>query len=143
MEFIEKAIIHTYDLLVEFNKIDDCRTLLDGSINMLLGIKNNNHKDSGDTKKSVTSIHQTVQNNLPLEFALSTCYLLKATLQIKELAQIGSASIDEQEPMMQASFDNIDKFESQLHSVGCNQSHLIRLLSYSHLLQAQITNNMK
>ena len=32
IEFIEKAIIHTNDLLMEFDKIDDCRALLDGSI---------------------------------------------------------------------------------------------------------------
>ena len=32
MEFVEKAIVHTNDLLMEFGKIDDCRTLLDGSI---------------------------------------------------------------------------------------------------------------
>ena len=95
MEFIEKAIVHTYDLLVEFDKIDDCRTLLDGSISMLNGIKNSGHKDVGDTKKSHTSISPVVQNNLPLEFALSTCYLLKATLQIKELSALPSSNIDE------------------------------------------------
>jgi len=39
MEFIEKAIIHTNDLLIEYDKIDDCRMLLDGSIQMLMDIK--------------------------------------------------------------------------------------------------------
>ena len=81
MEFIEKAIVHTYDLLVEFDKIDDCRTLLDGSIDMLCNIKaTSGSKDHQETKKSHASINSNVQNNLPLEFALSTCFLLKATL---------------------------------------------------------------
>ena len=35
LDFVEKAIIHTNDLLVEFGKIDDCRILLAGSIDML------------------------------------------------------------------------------------------------------------
>lgn len=35
IEFMAEAIVHTYDLLVEFNKIDDCQSLLDGSITML------------------------------------------------------------------------------------------------------------
>ena len=50
MEFIERAIIHTNDLLVEFDKIEDCRVLLDGSIDMLQGIKSKMGK--GDGKKS-------------------------------------------------------------------------------------------
>lgn len=143
MEFVERAIIHTNDLLVEFDKIEDCRSLLDGSIAMLLGIKEslNQPRAVAEGKKSVTSIGPVAQNNLPLEFALSTCYLLKAALLIQEMQQLGS--IDEQEPIMQTSFDNIDKFETQLHQVGCNQSHLIRLLQYAHTLQSQITSNMR
>ena len=30
-----QSILHTYKLLSEFNKLDDCKTLLDGSIEML------------------------------------------------------------------------------------------------------------
>jgi len=87
MEFVEKAIIHTNDLLIEYDKIEDCRILLDGSINMLIDIKQSmgNQKSISDTKKSISSINPIVQNNLPLEYALSTCYLLKATLNIKEI----------------------------------------------------------
>ena len=40
IEFVEKAIHHTYELLIQYNKIDDCRNLLDGSIDMLNEIKN-------------------------------------------------------------------------------------------------------
>jgi hypothetical protein len=39
MEFIETSVVHTNDLLMEFGKIEDCRGLLDGSIAMLIGIK--------------------------------------------------------------------------------------------------------
>ena len=64
MEFVEKAIIHTNDLLIEYDKIDDCRTLLDGSINMLIDIKQSmGSKSISDTKKSISSINPVVQNN--------------------------------------------------------------------------------
>jgi hypothetical protein len=56
MEFVEKAIVHTNDLLMEFGKIDDCRNLLDGSIQMILDIKQSGgaaNKSVSDTKKSV------------------------------------------------------------------------------------------
>ena len=58
MGFVERAIIHTNDLLVEFEKIEDCRALLDGSIAMLLSIKENMNspKAVAEGKKSVTSI---------------------------------------------------------------------------------------
>jgi hypothetical protein len=51
---MEEAIVHTYDLLVEFNKIDDCQSLLDGSIAMLTQIKENAgaQKSAHDGKKS-------------------------------------------------------------------------------------------
>jgi len=39
VDFVERALVHTNDLLVEFDKIDDCRCLLDESIAMLLGLK--------------------------------------------------------------------------------------------------------
>ena len=52
----------------------------------------------------------TPQNNLPLDYALSTCYLLKAILNIKEISKL--ETIEEQEPITQASFDYIDKFEA-------------------------------
>jgi hypothetical protein len=55
------------------------------------------------------SINQAIQNNLPLEYALSTCYLLNATLNIKEMPDQGS--IDEQKPILRSSFEFIDKFE--------------------------------
>jgi hypothetical protein len=92
LEFIEKAIVHTNDLLMEFDKIDDCRKLLDGSISMLIGIKQSlgNPKSLGEPKKSISNINPIVQNNLPLEYALSTCYLLKASLIIKEIKPQGT-----------------------------------------------------
>jgi len=61
MEFVEKAIVHTNDLLIEFDKIEDCRVLLDDSISMLSGIKENlGNLKTTDTKKSVTSISAVV-----------------------------------------------------------------------------------
>lgn len=98
MEFVEQAIIHTNDLLTEFNKIEDCRVLLDGSIEMLNDIKLSMTQKSDGKQKSVSSLSASTQNNLPLEYALSTCYLLKAKLHIKEIKSLGS--IEEQEPII-------------------------------------------
>jgi len=140
MDFVERAIVHTNDLLVEFDKVDDCRVLLDGSIDMLLEVKSGMGK-TGDAKKSNQSVSTGTQNNLPLEYALSTCFLLKATLNVKETLQF--ERIEEQEPIIKSSFEFIDKFEAQLMQSGCKQGHLIRLLEYSNLLQSQITSNMK
>lgn len=83
LDFVERAIIHTNDLLVEFDKVEDCRILLDGSIEMLQETKSGMGK-TGDPKKSNQSASAGTQNNLPLEYALSTCFLLKATLNVKE-----------------------------------------------------------
>ena len=126
MVFVERAIIHTYDLLIDFDKMQDCRVLLDGSIDMLLDVKKGGKTEG---KKSATNVTQNIQNNLPLEYALSTCYLLKATLNVKETFQF--ESILEQEPIIKQSFDYIDKFEAQLIQSGCNQGHLINLLKYA------------
>ncbi len=35
VDLMFQSILHTYKLLSEFNKLDDCRALLDGSIEML------------------------------------------------------------------------------------------------------------
>ena len=58
MEIIEMAIIHTYDLLMSFDKIEDCKTLLDGSIDMLTEVKISltTSKSQSETKKSQSSI---------------------------------------------------------------------------------------
>lgn len=62
-------------------------------------------------------------------------------MNVKETLQF--ERIEEQEPIIKSSFEFIDKFEAQLMQSGCKQGHLIRLLQYSHLLQAQITSNLK
>lgn len=51
-----------------------------------------------------------MQNNLPLEYALNTCYLLRATLYIQESMQV--ELIEEQEPLIRRSFEYIDKFDA-------------------------------
>ena len=38
MYTVEKAIDHTFDLLLHFNRFDDIRTLIDPSIKMLSGL---------------------------------------------------------------------------------------------------------
>lgn len=38
MANVERAIEHTFDLLLHFGKLDDCRTLIDPSIKMLAGL---------------------------------------------------------------------------------------------------------
>ena len=53
---------------------------------MLLDSKQQQPK--GETKKSGASLGNSAQNNLPMEFALSTCYILSATLLVVEARQL-------------------------------------------------------
>jgi hypothetical protein len=38
MGTVERSIEHTFDLLMQFNKFDDCRQLIDPSIKMLASL---------------------------------------------------------------------------------------------------------
>lgn len=85
IEFIEKSIVHTNDLLIEFCKFDDCRTLIDGSISMLQSLQDPASRTRSNQGKKSGSQTPLEQSNLPLEFALSTCFLLKASLLAREM----------------------------------------------------------
>lgn len=116
LEFMEQAICHTFDLLFEFNKMQDASNLVEGSLEMLHAIKARYSPEAqktrmSDPRKSQASLSAPgqPQNNLPLENAISTCYLLRATLLVTEAAQVGD-TIAEQESLIRHSFDFIDRF---------------------------------
>lgn len=82
MPTVEKAIEHTFDLLLHFNKLDDCRSLIDPSIKMLKGLYDDwvdSGRQHGGNKSDLPA-----QNNMPLEYAIGTVTILKAILSLKE-----------------------------------------------------------
>lgn len=80
---MEIAICHTFDLLIEFGKLEDAKGLVDGSLQMLMQMKEKPEPQSKMNDTSKASLSQAaksnkasatpVTNNLPLEYALSTC----------------------------------------------------------------------
>jgi hypothetical protein len=60
---VERSIEHTFRLLAQFNKLEDCEVLVDKSIEMLVNLRDqpsSGGQASIDTKKSVDG----QQNNL-------------------------------------------------------------------------------
>ena len=134
VEFVEKSMEHTFDILFEYNKINDCRSLLDGCLGMFLQLKQQSQAPKYNDNRKGGTTQKNSQNNLTLEFAISSAYLLNAIFLATEAK--GYSNLEEQEPLIQDSFKMIDKFEAQLINVGCNQSHLIKMLRFSNVLQA-------
>lgn len=44
MSLVERAIEHTFDLLLLFDKLDDCATLINESINMVHNLRDKHMK---------------------------------------------------------------------------------------------------
>lgn len=87
MGTVERAVEHTFDLLLHFGKLDDCRTLIDPSIKML-GSLYDQWNAQGLTHGGATKGSDPTQNNLPLEYAIGTINILKAILSLKEAQQL-------------------------------------------------------
>lgn len=88
MVTVERAVEHTFDLLMQFNKLDDCRTLVDPTIKMLAQLYDQ-WTEQGLTHGGGKSEFPS-QNNLPLEYVIGTVNILKAILSIKEAGQAHS-----------------------------------------------------
>lgn len=86
IEFIEEAIVTTFNLLFKFDKLDDCEALLAPALNMLVDLRGSRELELNqgssmlETKTKTKSDRQTI---LPLEFAISTVLVLRATLSLK------------------------------------------------------------
>lgn len=86
MGTVERAIEHTFDLLMHFNKLEDCRTLIDPSIKMLLKLSEQWQGQSSAVGGGMgaSAKPDTIMSNMPLDYALGTVYILKAILSLKE-----------------------------------------------------------
>jgi hypothetical protein len=89
MEQVEKCIIHTFDLLFEFQKWEDLQNLLDPMCSMLSSFRrsaddvktaNDTNKNSGNLNKNSSS---NLVPNLPLEYTITTLYILQAISSLK------------------------------------------------------------
>ena len=86
IEFIEEAIVNTFNLLFRFEKYDDCENLLGPALKMLVALRGSRELELNqgssmlETKTKNKSESQTI---LPLEFAISTVLVLRATLSLK------------------------------------------------------------
>lgn len=106
VDFMEKSIEHTHQILFEFRKLNDCHTLLDGSADLLQELKaiHSGSKSKDDGKHSESSLGTgTFHNNLSLEFALSTCYLLKAITLSAEARTL--KTLEDKLPLIKQSFE--------------------------------------
>ena len=101
MGLVENCILHTFDLLKGFDKIEDCANLVNPCLEMLTAMKDKQIKQ--DTQSNTQSTQKGAsQNNLPLEFALGTIYLLKAILSVLECNQL--KDIDDQKRKLDEGF---------------------------------------
>ena len=88
MEQVEQCIIHTFDLLFEFQKWEDLQNLLDPMCSMLSGFRRSSEdvKTANDTNKNsgnpIKNASHTVPN-LPLEYTITTLYILQAISSLK------------------------------------------------------------
>jgi len=79
--------VQTANLLLEFEKYEDLKNMLDPAIVMLTGMRRTNNPaktNNNDGKKSKTGTEGYLAANLPLEFAISTCLGLQAISNLKQ-----------------------------------------------------------
>ena len=88
IDLVENSIVETFNLLVKYEKFEDCERLLDPALNMLTNLRQQretlDHNSSamlgaagGDTKSKHSNAKDANQQvNLPLEFAISTVLIL-------------------------------------------------------------------
>jgi len=88
---IEQSIVSTFNLIFEFDKLEDCERLIDPSITMLMAIKEEKKRPEPSevltlkTKSGNATQYETERNPIiPLEFAFSTVILLKAILNLRQ-----------------------------------------------------------
>ena len=93
MQQVEQCILHTFDMLFEFQKWEDLQSLLDPMCSMLMSFRrteqdNKQNPNATDANKASGNLnrggiaHQVA--NLPLEFTISTVYILQAISSLKQ-----------------------------------------------------------
>jgi hypothetical protein len=79
--------VQTANLLLEFEKFEDLKNMLDPAVVMLTGMRrsNNEAKTNNDNKKSKATVNAGYPAaNLPLEYAISTCMGLQAISNLRQ-----------------------------------------------------------
>jgi len=138
---VEQMIVNTFNLLFEFDKLDDCQRLIDPSIKMFTQIIADKKKGQVSEQlknKSTSNVYESERNPiLPLEFAYSTSLILKAILNLCQSSQ-NQLSLAESDTLLELSFQWVEKFESHMRDFGYKQLHLELLLRYTKMLYERI-----
>ncbi len=86
---VEQAIINTFNLLFGNEKFEDCERLLDPAIEMLYNLRRVDEAKqtagaaNATISKATITIAEQTHINLPLEYCLNTCFILRAILCLR------------------------------------------------------------
>ena len=111
ISLVEQAIVHTFNLLYQFEKYEDCGRLLDPALGMLVGLRKAREVDHNNSTSLIGGKGGSEnQVNLELEFAISTTLLLRATLLLKQ-SQNPKLSAEDSEALILSSFSQAEQFD--------------------------------
>ena len=96
--------MHTFNLLYQFEKYDDCGRLLTPALDMLVGLRKAREVDHNNSTSMIGGKSGgDPQINLELEYAISTTLILRSTLFLK-LSQNPKITPDDRESLIVKSF---------------------------------------
>ena len=96
--------MHTFNLLYQFEKYEDCGRLLNPALEMLVSLRKAREVDHNNSTSLIGGGGGSEnQVNLELEFAISTTLLLRATLFLKQ-SQNPKLGVEDREALILSSF---------------------------------------
>ena len=109
---MEQAIHNTFNLLFANEKFEDCEKLLDPAINMLYSLRRTDESKqtagaATGGAKTQTAVAEQSHINLPLEYCISTCYILRAILCLR-VSQNSKMTLEDQDVYTAESFSWAD-----------------------------------
>ena len=118
IQLVEQAIVHTFNLLYQFEKYDDCGRLLTPALDMLVGLRKAREVDHNNSSSMIGGKSGgDPQINLELEYAISTTLILRSTLFLK-LSQNPKITPDDRETLIIKSFQQAEQFDQQVNAIG-------------------------
>jgi len=141
IQLVEQSIVHTFNLLYQFEKYEDCGRLLNPALEMLVGLRKAREVDHNNSTSMIGGKGGSEnQVNLELEFAISTTLLLRATLFLKQ-SQNPKLGAEDREALILNSFAQAEQFDQQVHAIGFKEQHILLLLKYSKILWQEVVSS--
>ena len=142
---MEKCVVHTFNILLHFQKFEDIDSLLSPLIEMLQTFRklNNdgkvamNNKGNTETKKAAKVAGQQAANT-PLEYAIATTMICQAIRFLEQSQSAKMLTIDEQSEMLETSYKWCTQFMNQVATYGYRVEHTNLALKYFKLLQEAV-----